>query len=210
MKLEVDKFYTWGSTLTVAGMASMLWVVLGTVSSAFSWRYPGWFPLLLAFVFVIVGDFAQRTAAQAEPAASQLFARVPLWAVNACLVYTTTLGGAHAVQEPPQKQVEERVEQAVEQAQSAAPAASPTVTPPVPSPAPDAPKPQPDLHAVPRPKPRIAITPRITTSAARPEATATAVDATTLKQALRVPARTGFNRIVDTALVAAPAGDSRL
>lgn len=102
MKIEVDKFYSWSSTLTVAGMASMLWVVLGTVSSAFSWRYPGWFPLVLAFVFVIVGDLSQRASeTPATHGVRGVLARVPLWLVNSCLVYTTALGGAHAVQPKP-------------------------------------------------------------------------------------------------------------
>lgn len=145
MKLEVDKFYTWSSTLTVAGMASMLWVVLGTLSSAFSWRYPGWFPLLLALVLVVTGDLVQQSSAKGKREKGPgWLARSPLWMVNACLVYTTTLGGAHAVLPSTQAQTEDRVNEAVVHASSDPAQAEP---PPSAAPAPHGgPSAPPEVH----------------------------------------------------------------
>lgn len=222
MKIEVDKFYSWSSTLTVAGMASMLWVVLGTVSSAFSWRYPGWFPLVLAFVFVLVGDLTQRASEAASTnSARSVLVRAPLWVVNSCLVYTTALGGAHAVQPEPEDKLIVNAAPSGGASKEVAPIA-PSASPNVPvAPAPESatnaatsetePRAaQPSNKVVIKPIQNLALAGRPAISITRPRiglpgrddlpATTTTLPAT-LELKRQPAARTGFKRLGDSALL---------
>src|SRR5258706_16376167 len=86
----IKNFYTWGSFLSLSVAAGAIWTVAGTFSYAFAWSYPRYFPLLLAPLFSVMGDIAANTRPQKNP----LRMRAPLWFLNACLIYTTAIGGA--------------------------------------------------------------------------------------------------------------------
>ena len=213
-KAHSDSLYTWSTTLSVAGLASMLWVTLGTVSSAFAWVYPGWVALLFAVVLVVVSDIAQHAAKRSE-ASQPLLPRMLLWFVNSCLVYTTALGGTLAVQPVlPAEKAAEKVDIAASQAireqvdstgkvisQAQAPAAaSPTITPP-----PSASRPegqQQQQQALPRTSAKPPSTPAAdapeTQIVIRPRQT---VPLSAVRDAVRPKLQPGFNRFADSNLL---------
>src|SRR5258705_9086788 len=43
----IRNFYTWGSFLSLSVAAGAVWTVAGTLSYAFTWSYPRYFPLIL-------------------------------------------------------------------------------------------------------------------------------------------------------------------
>lgn len=94
----IRNFYTWGSFLSLSVAAGAVWTVAGTLSYAFTWSYPRYFPLILAAVFSVMGDFAANTGPNKKP----LRVRVPLWFLNACLIFTTAIGGSELAKGIPQ------------------------------------------------------------------------------------------------------------
>jgi hypothetical protein len=91
-KSEPKEFFTWRSAGGVMGAATIVTTVSGTLSQAFGWLYPAWFPLLLAFLVVALGDgYLRRRHLRQWPR------RAILWFANACLVYMTAIGATKAV-----------------------------------------------------------------------------------------------------------------
>jgi hypothetical protein len=226
-KRHDDSLYTWSTTLSVAGLASALWVMLGALSSAFTWAYPGWVPLLLALALVIVSDVAQQ-AAKRVAATQPLLPRALLWFLNSCLVYTTALGGAHAVQPiSPAEKVLAKVDIAAHQVDVAGTSGPAISSPDDPRPAPPssastpktATKPQtaPSTASTPNPdsKPRTRTAPSLKPSS-KPEDKLNAdsspaiqvgprarasVPISALQDAVRSKPQPGFNRLADSALL---------
>jgi hypothetical protein len=88
--------FTLKSVGTLAGASTGLYLVLGTISSAFGWAYPRWFPLLTAFVLILLFDFVS-SAKWRKPALRDVLGRLLVIVLNSCLVFTSSMGGATAL-----------------------------------------------------------------------------------------------------------------
>jgi hypothetical protein len=90
------EMFTLKSVSTLAGASTGLYVVLGTISAAFGWAYPRWFPLLGAFVLVFLLDFLSSPQWR-RPAARAVVGRLLVVLLNSCLIFTSSMGGATAL-----------------------------------------------------------------------------------------------------------------
>jgi hypothetical protein len=90
------EMFTLKSVSTLAGASTGLYLVLGTISSAFGWAYPRWFPLLAAFVLVLLLDFIS-SAHWRKPAVRSIVGRLLVIVLNSCLIFTSSMGGATAL-----------------------------------------------------------------------------------------------------------------
>jgi hypothetical protein len=90
------QFFTLQSIGSLAGASTGLYMVVGTISKATDWKFPAWFPLLVAVVLVICIDLAGTNLWQgAKP--REIPARILVLALNSCLVYSSAVGGALAL-----------------------------------------------------------------------------------------------------------------
>jgi len=92
MSFDPKSFYTYSSFATLASATAIVTTVVTAVSGAFSWEYPGWFPLAVAVVVSFIGDLAVHKSSVFELKA--YLVRLPVWALNGCLIYTMAVGSA--------------------------------------------------------------------------------------------------------------------
>ena len=90
------QFFTLQSIGSLAGASTGLYIVVGTISKATDWKFPAWFPLLMAVALVVCIDLAGTNLWQGARA-REIPARVLVLALNSCLVYSSAVGGAVAL-----------------------------------------------------------------------------------------------------------------
>jgi hypothetical protein len=94
--------FSWGALAGLTGASTAVTVITGTLSAAFSWKYPTWVPFGVAFVIVASADV---TLMRDRRAARMNRIRPVLWLLNTCLVFTTAVGGAHLATARPEPSV---------------------------------------------------------------------------------------------------------
>jgi len=87
--------FTWGTLAGIGGASAAVTTISGTLSAAFNWQYPGWVPLALALLIVIVADFSVRRTERAKSLKNPQ--SWLLWLLNACLVFMTAVGGSRLI-----------------------------------------------------------------------------------------------------------------
>jgi len=87
--------FTWGTLAGIGGASAAVTTVSGALSAAFNWQYPGWVPLALALLIVIVADFSVRRTERAKSLKNPQ--SWLLWLLNACLVFMTAVGGSRLI-----------------------------------------------------------------------------------------------------------------
>jgi hypothetical protein len=93
MTSEMKNFFSYGSFLTLTTSTAVMTTVATAMSTAMHWSFPAWFPLLIALLTAMFGDYiAHKDEAKAQK--GKYRDRVPLWFLNGCLIFTTSVGSA--------------------------------------------------------------------------------------------------------------------
>lgn len=181
--------FTWGTLAGIGGASAAVTTVSGALSAAFNWQYPGWVPLALALLIVIVADFSVRRTERAKSLKNPQ--SWLLWLLNACLVFMTAVGGSRLiVANEPQTAAVAQESSASTPVNDTSPAPNETVQGAAPSPGTEAGEvvPQATSSQTPAVHPANTTSPRVASSAA-PSASANAPKLATKPTATAVPSR---------------------